>query len=401
MLLAAIVAAASLPVNAAVGYLTTFVALSGKRRAPAPTMSRRFRIIVPAHDEQAGISETVRSLLALDYPRELFGVQVVADNCADGTAAAARGAGADVLERNDTSRRGKGYALLHAFERLPADVDAVVVIDADTLVSPNLLGAFAARLERGAAAVQADYAVRNPDQSWRTRLMAIAFGSFHIVRSRGRERLGLSAGLRGNGMCFTREILQQVPHDAFSIVEDVEYGIRLGEHGCRVHYADEAHVYGEMVSNAASATSQRKRWEGGRRALRKAHAWRLVRKGLIERNKVLLDLGFDLLLPPLSTLVVSAAVGGAVAVGVALVADGFTWLAVPLWGAALGGIGIYVLRGWSVSGTGARGLRDLALAPGYVVWKLMLGRSGAESKPDASWIRTTREAEVERAGSAL
>jgi 1,2-diacylglycerol 3-beta-glucosyltransferase len=393
MLIAAAIAAASVPVNAAVGYLSALVALSGKPKVPAPSAARRFRVVVPAHDEQAGIGETVRSLLALDYPRDMFGVQVVADNCADGTAQAAREAGADVLERTDVERRGKGYALLHAFERLPADVDAVVVIDADTLVSPNLLRAFSARLERGAAAVQADYAVRNPEKSWRTRLMAIAFGSFHIVRSRGRERLGLSAGLRGNGMCFTREILQQVPHDAFSIVEDVEYGIRLGEQGCRVHYADEAHVYGEMVSSAASATSQRKRWEGGRKALAKAHALRLLKKGLLERNKVLLDLGLDLLVPPLSTLAVSAAAGGVAAVSLALVFDGAAWFAVPLWGAALGGIAVYVLRGWSVSGTGLRGLRDLALAPSYVVWKLTLGRARAESKSDADWVRTTREAE--------
>jgi 1,2-diacylglycerol 3-beta-glucosyltransferase len=393
MLLALALAAVSVPVNAAVAYLSAFVVLSGKPTPPEPSRGRRFRIVVPAHDEEGGIADTVKSLLALDYPRELFGVQVIADNCRDGTARAAREAGADVLERHDDTRRGKGYALLHAFERLPREVDAVVVIDADTLVSPNLLGAFAARLERGAAAVQADYAVRNPHQSWRTRLMAIAFGSFHIVRSRGRERLGLSCGLRGNGMCFTREILERVPHDAFSIVEDVEYGIRLGEHGCRVHYADEAHVYGEMVSSAAPATSQRKRWEGGRKALAKAHAFRLVKNGLLRRDKVLLDLGLDLLVPPLSTLAVAAGAGGAVAVGVALVFDGFAWLTVPLWGAALGGVAIYVLRGWSVSNTGPRGLKDLMLAPGYVAWKLALGRSRAEAKPDASWIRTTREAD--------
>jgi len=58
--------------------------------------------------------------------------------------------------------------------------------------------------------------------------MHIAFTLFHDVRSRARERLGASAGLRGNGMAFPLATLHEVPYDAFSLVEDVEYGIRLG-----------------------------------------------------------------------------------------------------------------------------------------------------------------------------
>ena len=292
--------ALSLPVAAAAVYLFTATLLSGRLPLPAPSQSRRrFRFIVPAHNESAGIASTVVSLLAVDYPSELFEVVVVADNCEDDTAEQARAAGAVVLERNDKERRGKGYALLLAFSNLPAEVDSVVVVDADTLVSPNILHAFAARRDLGAVALQADYAVRNPNAAWRTRLIAIAFGAFHIVRSRARERLGLSCGLRGNGMCFSAAILSEVPHEAFSIVEDVEYGLRLGEAGHRVHYADEAHVYGEMVSTAAAASSQRRRWEEGRKELVRRNGRRLLLAGLAKQNRVLFDLALDLLLPPL------------------------------------------------------------------------------------------------------
>jgi cellulose synthase/poly-beta-1,6-N-acetylglucosamine synthase-like glycosyltransferase len=384
--------AAAVPVVAASGYLLTFVLLSAEPQAPRPGKAFRFQIVVPAHDEELGITATVRSLLALDYPADAFSVVVVADNCSDATALRAREAGASVLERTDSERRGKGYALQYAFERASSDIDAIVVVDADTSVSPNLLSAFAARIERGAHAVQADYAVSNPSESWRTRLMAIALGSFHIVRSRGREHLQLSAGLRGNGMCFTREILQRVPHDAFSIVEDVEYGIRLGEAGYRVHYADEAHVYGEMVTSAKAARSQRARWEGGRKALSRAHGWRLLKRGVLERNRVLLDLGFDLLVPPLSRLVVGAAAGSAGSAVAGVAWGGPAWLAFAGFSASLGSVSAYVLRGWSLSGTGARGLADLALAPVYVVWKMTVA-DRSEGKADAPWVRTTREAE--------
>jgi len=382
----------SLPVVALAAYLLLFVLLSARPRPPVPSaITKRFRLLVPAHDEEQGIAATVQSLLDIDYPKAAFSVTVIADNCSDATAARARESGAEVLERQDDKLRGKGYALLYAFERLPEELDAVVVIDADTLVSPNILHRFSDELAAGAHAVQADYRVRNPHQSWRTRLIAVAFGAFHVVRGRGRERLRLSAGLRGNGMCFSTEILRRVAHDAFSIVEDVEYGIRLGEAGCRVHYAEQAHVYGEMVSSATAARSQRTRWEGGRKALRKAHAVRLVKRGLGTGNRVLFDLGLDLLVPPLSQIALASACGFVVTLAAALTWGGAFGLLLAPWSFAVASLALYVLRGWSLSGTGWRGLCDLVLAPGYIVWKATLRRKQS-ARPDAPWIRTTREA---------
>ncbi|MEI9941318.1 MAG: glycosyltransferase family 2 protein [Pseudomonadota bacterium] len=382
--------ALSLPVLLAAGYL--FVGTLLSRRLPLPVDSpvrRRFRFIVPAHNESAGIASTVVSLLGVDYPSELFEVVVVADNCEDDTAEQARAAGAVVLERHDQERRGKGYALLLAFANLPAEVDAVVVVDADTLVSPNILRAFAARRDLGAVAMQADYAVRNPNAAWRTRLIAIAFGAFHIVRSRARERLALSCGLRGNGMCFSSAIFSEVPHEAFSIVEDVEYGLRLGEAGYRVHYVDEAHVYGEMVSTAAAASSQRRRWEEGRKELVRRNGRRLLGIGLATRNAVLFDLAVDLLLPPLSRIAV-ASLFGTVAAAVLSLATSSLTPSLFTFGWCVFALVCYVLRGWSVSGTGLRGLLDLALAPAYVVWKASL-RFRKASRPTSSWVRTKRE----------
>jgi len=380
----------SLPVLVGASYLFAATLLSAPSPVPVPAAPhRRFRFVVPAHNESAGIAATVVSLKSVDYPAELFDVLVVADNCEDDTAAQAAQAGAVVLERQNKEQRGKGYALLLAFSNLPADVDAVVVVDADTLVSPNLLRAFAARRDLGAVAAQADYAVRNPNAAWRTRLIAIAFGAFHIVRSRARERLGLSCGLRGNGMCFSSKLLAEVPHNAFSIVEDVEYGLRLGEAGHRVHYADEAHVYGEMVSSAAAASSQRRRWEEGRKELVQRNGVRLLRAGIARRNAVLFDLALDLLVPPLSRIAVAAFIGLLAAAALSM-AFGAPTLSLASFGFCLLAVVLYVLRGWSVSGTGLRGLVDLGLAPVYVIWKASL-RLRKASRPTSSWVRTKRE----------
>jgi cellulose synthase/poly-beta-1,6-N-acetylglucosamine synthase-like glycosyltransferase len=351
----------------------------------------RFAAVVPAHNEAAGIAETVKSLLSVDYPPELLDVIVVADNCSDDTADRARKAGAQVLERVDNVRRGKGFALAHAFEKILSEgrADAVIVVDADTVVSPNLLQAFDARIQAGAKAVQADYAVRNPGAGWRTQLMAIAFGMFHVVRSAGRESLGLSCGLRGNGMCFAKDLLKEVPHEAFSIVEDLEYGIRIGERGHRVVYAGEAHVYGEMVSSEKASRSQRERWEGGRWQMVRRHAVPLLRRALLERNAVLADLAMDLLVPPLSTLVVVTAAGIAASAALSVVTLRPN-PALLLFGASGAFLAVYAIRGWQVSGTGLGGLLSLTKAPGYMAWKatLKLRKRGSEGR---EWVRTSRQ----------
>ncbi len=357
----------------------------------APTT--RFDIVVPAHNESAGIAATIESLLGIDYPPELRRVVVVADNCSDDTAAKAEAAGATVFVRFDDKLKGKGYALAHAFEKIEAEnkVDAVVVVDADTTVSKNLLAAFARRYAAGAHAMQADYAVRNREDSWRTRLMVIALAIFHVLRSLGRERLSLSAGLRGNGMCFSREVLREVPHDAFSVVEDLEYGIRLGMKGYRVHYAHDAHVYGEMVAGEKDSRSQRRRWEQGRFAMMKSHGPKLLGEGLRTRNGVLLDLAMDVLVPPLAQLVLIIMLGGGAALTLMLAFHQPAWVTIP-WSISLFFVVVYVLRGWILSGVGPRGLLDLCWAPVYMVWKVWLAVTRSNQKKN-EWVRTTRQGE--------
>ncbi|MBI5547370.1 MAG: glycosyltransferase [Deltaproteobacteria bacterium] len=386
--------ALALPGFAAATYLLGLTLLSRRSKAPASDAgsSLRFDFVVPAHDEERGIAETVRSLAAVEWPTAQRRVLVVADNCSDSTAAQASRAGATVLVRHCPERRGKGHALASGFARSLADgfADAVVVVDADTLVDRNLLKAFAARISEGARAVQADYAVRNPDAGWRTRLMSVAFSIFHGVRSLGRERLKLSCGLRGNGMCFTRQLLTEIPYDAFSIVEDVEYGLRLGAAGHRVWYAGDARVHGEMVASAAASASQRRRWEDGRAELRR-RAPGLLLSALPKADGIVADLAIDLLVPPLARLGTYSVLGAAAAGALSLWA-GHLVAALPFFGASLAFLGVYILRGWQLSGTGRVGLEALAYAPVYLAWKMALRVRGARQGQE--WIRTARQGEA-------
>ena len=373
-------------------FLTLFAATPSSRSFRPPRT--RFDIVVPAHNEEAGIAKTVESLRAVDYPRELTRVLVVADNCTDATAHNARSAGAIVLERTNADRRGKGYALDFAFEASAREyvADAVVVVDADTVVSPNLLRAFATRFEEdGAHAVQAEYGVANAEASWRTRLMRIAFALFHTLRSNARERLALSAGLRGNGMGFSHTLLAKFPHDAYSVVEDVEYGIRIGRGGYRVHYVGESRVLGEMAASQNAAVSQRRRWEGGRFGLVRQHAGSLLRGGLAG-DRIQLDLAFDLLVPPLTYIVALSLAGTVAAVALAMHLGRMTPALYP-WALSCAFLAAYLIRGVVLAGVGLRGALALLWAPFYMIWKIgLLLRKPAHKKGE--WVRTMRDEET-------
>jgi cellulose synthase/poly-beta-1,6-N-acetylglucosamine synthase-like glycosyltransferase len=383
------IALLAMPSAGACLYLLALTVLSWRPRLPPEAeVPPTFELVVPAHDEAAGIAATVKGLLALDWPVDRRRVVVVADNCTDDTAARALEAGATVLERTSDTEKGKGYALHYALERCVAD--AVVVVDADTKVTPNLLRAFAARLKRGAQACQAFYGVDNARASWRTTLMAIAFAMFHRVRGRARENLHLSCGLKGNGMCFTRALLGRVPHDAFSVVEDLEYGIRLGLAGERVWYVDEAQVFGEMVSGELASRSQRVRWESGRRAIARTWLAALLKAAASRRSGVLFDLALDLLVPPLSYLALAASTLLALGALLMLLSGGATWATLASALVCVTALGLHAVRGWGLSQTGARGVATLAIAPLYVLWKVALMRK--QPSAPREWVRTQREA---------
>jgi cellulose synthase/poly-beta-1,6-N-acetylglucosamine synthase-like glycosyltransferase len=389
MMLMLALCALAVPAVAASLYLLLLTLLSTSPRAPQPSSRRlRFDVIIPAHNEALIIADAIRSVRRLDWPTDGYRVIVVADNCTDVTAAVARAAGADVLERNEPARRGKGYALDFAFQDSLACgwADAVVVIDADSRVSVNLLEAFAARIETGAGVLQAHYGVLNAKASWRTRLMSIALGAFHRLRSRARERLGLSCGIRGNGWCITHALLRNVPYRAFSLTEDLEYGIDLGLAGHRVHGVDEAQVDATMVIGEQASRSQRQRWESGRWQLIRTRSLLLLRAA-VPRRRVPLDLAFDLLVMPLSyvvaNIVLLIVLAGLATLWNAAFAPWF-WVGV----ACAGCVASYVLRGWQLSDVGLRGFSDLLRAPLYILWKFALM---VRTHAPAEWVRTKRE----------
>ena len=265
----------------------------------------RLVVLIPAHNEQGGIQATLDALARCEYPFAARRTVVIADNCTDQTAERARSAGAEVWERVESAKRGKGQALRWAIERLKVDgsaFDGVVVLDADCIASANLLAAINLRLGSGASALQVNYVVGNPHLSPASALRFGAFALMNTVRYLGKQRLGLSCGLAGTGMAFTRDLLDREPWRSTGLAEDGEYHMRLVLAGERVEFVKDAWVSSSMPTTLRGSSAQQARWEHGKLQLIGHWSPRLVSLGLAKRDPVRIHAGLECLVPPQSLI---------------------------------------------------------------------------------------------------
>jgi cellulose synthase/poly-beta-1,6-N-acetylglucosamine synthase-like glycosyltransferase len=368
-------------------YLLALTVAGFKRRKPSKALppATRFAVLVPAHNEEAVLPDLLASIDTLNYPRSLFEVYVVADNCTDGTAARGREGGAVVLERQDPLRRGKGFALRWLVERVQGTgipYQAYVFVDADCTLSPNFLEALDRRFQHGEEAVQGYYVASNPGESPAASLRYLALVLMHHTRPRGREAFGLSCGIFGTGFALSTELLRLEPWSAFTLAEDVEYFLTITRRGVRVAFAEEAIVSSAMPTGLGEARTQNLRWERGRLRMAARYGLGLMASGIARGDRRRFDAGLQQAIPPLTiAAVLSASL---------LVLSGFA----GGWALAVNGIGTVALITHGVLGLAAAGvprgaLRGLLHLPAFALWKLRLYATAF--LPSASgWVRTQR-----------
>lgn len=342
---------------------------------------KRIAVVVPAHNEESGIGRCVQSLLSCEWSGGEFQIVVVADNCSDATAQRAEEAGARALVRNNLEERGKGYALDFAFTTLCREgFDAFIVVDADSTVSTSLISAFAEAYASGAPAAQCRYLLADAERGGRAQLNAVAVNTFNN-RVRSRSGWGFSVGILGNGFGLTAETVSLVPYHARSVVEDLEYHLRLIRAGKKVFFIPDASVTAEMPPATGAEETQRARWEGGRYRMIMEFAPGLVGDILKGKGR-LLEAFLDLTLLPLShQILLLLAV---------LTAPNWPLRIYALCGIGL--LGMQVLVSVLLTENRWKNLRVLASAPIYILWKIsFMVAQFASARKGADWVRTERK----------
>lgn len=356
--------------------------------------TRRFAVLVPAHNEEAGIERTLHSLTDVEYDPDRFDVIVIADNCTDKTAEVSRTVGARVFERTDLSLRGKGYALKWCLEKLGKEerpYDAFVIVDADSVVTKNFLKVMNSYLEDGADCIQCSDMVVPQPGAWSPEMTRVAFILHNYVRPLGRKAIGCGPGLNGNGMCFSRKLIEEKSWNSFSRAEDLEHYLQLSLDNVKVAFAPEAVVHATMPTDSGSAKSQRKRWEMGRLPLLKKYSRPLLFSALRRRSFVTLDVLIELVTPAFVNMFAATVL--ALLVNAIPAALGTRWIVGPaiLWGLVVLMELFHVLGGLAAARADRGAYMALANLPRYAFWKIGLYIKTGLRGDDKSWVRTARQ----------
>ena len=348
----------------------------------------RVAVLMPAHNEAAGIRPAIAAVLAQLRPGDRL--LVVADNCADDTASIARAAGAEVTERSNQQLRGKGYALDFGVRHLEsAPPDMVAIVDADCIVAPGALERLAIGCERSARPTQALYLMHAPSGAGaKTRVAEFAWLVKNMVRPLGGAALGWPCQLMGTGMMFSWATLRDAPLATGHLVEDMQLGLDLAAAGTPPQFCAQALVSSTFPSDADGTRAQRTRWEHGHLSVIATVGPRLLWRALSQANARLFFMALDLVVPPLASLVLALVALWLAAVACAALGG----TAAPLIVAtlALGLLAAAIVTTWRRFGRNVVTLRDLMTLPSYVAAKIPV-YVRLFTKRQVEWVRTKRD----------
>jgi len=360
-----------------------------RQRGPAENTARPvIAVLIPAHDEEHDVGATVDDVKK--QLRERDRLLVVADNCTDKTATIAREHGAEAVERVESRRRGKGYALKFGIDHLAkSPPDVVIALDADCILGAGAVDLLAARAALTGRPVQAHYLMEvAPNAPVQQKISAFAFAVKNFVRPSGLMRLGLPCPLTGTGMAFPWSIIRDAPLASANIVEDLKLGIDLSIDGHPAVFEPRTKVMSEFPSSEDGREKQRRRWEHGHLSTIAREAPRLIGEAIRQRRPDLAGMALDLLIPPLSLFILVLLCMAIVSLALFLLGAGGVSLAMST--AAAGLVGLSLSIAWIVFARDLLRAKDLIAIPSYVIRKVPMYLR-AFYKREGQWIRSSRE----------
>jgi cellulose synthase/poly-beta-1,6-N-acetylglucosamine synthase-like glycosyltransferase len=360
---------------------------------PSGSGTQPIIFLVPAHDEALLIRRCVRSLLGQRYPREHLMVAVVADNCTDDTATAAREEGATVLERQSEADRGKGHAIAWALQRLPLDrFAAVVIVDADTLVDDDYALHLASWAPLEDRAIQSYDGMSNEFENWLTRMAGVLTRNRYGIALPLKVKAGLSVPLTGDGTVLGSRLLQRSPWSVATITEGWELYARYTLDGLRVIYEPRSRLYAQETKALSQSRSQRERWTAGRLAV-----LRMYLPAILTRGRASLLQRLDLIAELTNLGPVMRGAIGIAGTAVALGAGVPGWpLLVTLFASGVVQPALYSAISLATHPQPGRTLAAFLRLPMYAVWRVAVGIRAFALSGKTLWVRTSRHEEADR-----
>ena len=268
-----------------VQLIEIIVALVCKKKTfPKSDKKAKIAYIIPARNESSVIYNTVKSVLDNQkYPKELFNVYVVANNCTDNTAQEASRAGAIVLVHDDPDPKHRMalYPLKYGIDYIlenDKDTEIIIRLDADNHINDEFTSLMNNAYQSGSEFSRPYEGAINGAQNFFTKACSFFYCFDSRFGSRAREVMKLSAHPNGPGAAMSRKLLlESNGYDVTSICEDTEYTFNRMLEGKTIRFVEDAVVYEDLPSTGHDTAIRNKRIAAGNKVLLKEKMGKMLK----------------------------------------------------------------------------------------------------------------------------
>lgn len=253
------------------GYLY-YIENEKREVPPLPEDAPFVTIMVPAHNEGKVITQTVESLLRLDYPHDRYEIIVINDNSSDNSSELL----AKLQDKNPTRNliiintdnvtggKGKSNALNIGFKQSKGEY--IAIYDADNTPEKTALRYLVSEIthDPSLGAVIGKFRTRNRNASLLTRFINIETLSFQWMAQAGRWKLFKLCTIPGTNFIMRREIIERIGGwDVKAIAEDTEISFRIYMMGYRIKFQPKSVTWEQEPQTLKVWFKQRTRWAKG------------------------------------------------------------------------------------------------------------------------------------------
>lgn len=276
--------------------VTAFINLK-RNVIPDSDVTNKFKILIPCRNEEQVIGNIIQSLNKQNYPKDMYEICVIPNNCTDETEKIACDLGARIIKCNFVTSC-KGDALKEAFNILQnEEFDAYVVFDADNVVHKDFLKRMNDAINKGYKVAQGYRDSKNMSDNWISGSYYIYYAMQNFCFNKARFNIKKSATINGTGYMVKKEIIEKYGFDTKTMTEDIEFTAQCAINNIQIGYVEDAITYDEQPINFKTSWKQRKRWSVGAHTCLKLYYNKLLKALVKNKNISNLDMLMNFLSP--------------------------------------------------------------------------------------------------------
>lgn len=258
----------------------------------------KFAVLIASRNEENVIGYLVESLLKQNYPKNLYNIYVIPNNCTDNTEKVAKKSGAKIIKCT-VPTKSKGEVLKFTFDKLSnkKDIDAYIIFDADNVVHPKFLSKMNDALCKGYKVAQGFRDSKNPGDNWLSGSYSIFYWIQNFFFNKARMQIGGSASINGTGFVIKKEIIEKYGFDTHTLTEDIEFTAQCALNNIKIGFIENAVTYDEQPTEFNVSWKQRKRWSMGSIQCFKRYSRRLFKTFLKYKYISCLDMFLNFMAP--------------------------------------------------------------------------------------------------------